>query len=82
VTFANGNPHLMRTLPRNGSPKHDAGPQVSDKSRAGCGTPWKSLWRTLAAVLVLAAAAAGRVMPPKSTYFYPKLVSGLLFHPL
>jgi uncharacterized protein (DUF1015 family) len=31
---------------------------------------------------VLAAAAAGRVMPPKSTYFYPKLVSGLLFHPL
>jgi uncharacterized protein (DUF1015 family) len=31
---------------------------------------------------VLQAAAAGRVMPPKSTYFYPKLVSGLLFHPL
>jgi uncharacterized protein (DUF1015 family) len=31
---------------------------------------------------VLAAAAAGRVMPQKSTYFYPKLVSGLLFHPL
>jgi uncharacterized protein (DUF1015 family) len=31
---------------------------------------------------VLGAAAAGRVMPQKSTYFYPKLVSGLLFHPL
>ena len=31
---------------------------------------------------VLGAAAEGRVMPQKSTYFYPKLVSGLLFHPL
>ncbi len=31
---------------------------------------------------VAAAAAAGETMPQKSTYFYPKLVSGLLFHPL
>ena len=27
-------------------------------------------------------AARGETMPQKSTYFYPKLVSGLLFHPL
>jgi uncharacterized protein (DUF1015 family) len=27
-------------------------------------------------------AAAGEVMPQKSTFFYPKLTSGLLFHPL
>jgi uncharacterized protein (DUF1015 family) len=27
-------------------------------------------------------AAAGEVMPQKTTYFFPKLVSGLLFHPL
>ena len=27
-------------------------------------------------------ARAGRVMPQKTTYFYPKLTSGLLFHPL
>jgi len=27
-------------------------------------------------------AAAGEVMPQKTTYFYPKLLSGLLFHPL
>lgn len=46
----------MRTLPRNGSPKHDAGTQVSDKSGAGCGSLWKSIWQGLAAVLVLAAA--------------------------
>ncbi len=26
-------------------------------------------------------ARAGRVMPPKSTYFYPKILSGLLFYP-
>ena len=31
---------------------------------------------------VTAVAAAGEVMPPKSTYFYPKLLSGLLFLPV
>jgi uncharacterized protein (DUF1015 family) len=27
-------------------------------------------------------AAAGDVMPQKSTYFYPKLLTGLVFYPL
>jgi uncharacterized protein (DUF1015 family) len=31
---------------------------------------------------VFAIARRGAVMPQKSTYFYPKLTSGLLFHPL
>jgi uncharacterized protein (DUF1015 family) len=31
---------------------------------------------------VAAFAARGETMPQKSTYFYPKLTSGLLFHPL
>ncbi len=31
---------------------------------------------------VRAVAEAGETMPEKSTYFYPKLLSGLLFHPL
>jgi uncharacterized protein (DUF1015 family) len=31
---------------------------------------------------VFAVAARGETMPQKSTYFYPKLVSGLLFYPL
>jgi uncharacterized protein (DUF1015 family) len=31
---------------------------------------------------VFAVAERGETMPQKSTYFYPKLVSGLLFHPL
>jgi uncharacterized protein (DUF1015 family) len=31
---------------------------------------------------VFAAARRGEVMPQKTTYFYPKLVSGLLFHPV
>ncbi len=31
---------------------------------------------------VWALAEAGKVMPQKSTYFYPKLLSGLLFHPV
>ena len=31
---------------------------------------------------VRAVTEAGRTMPQKSTYFYPKLFSGLLFHEL
>jgi len=31
---------------------------------------------------VRAVAAAGETMPPKSTYFYPKVLTGLLFNPL
>jgi uncharacterized protein (DUF1015 family) len=31
---------------------------------------------------VFEVAARGKTMPQKSTYFYPKLISGLLFHPL
>jgi uncharacterized protein (DUF1015 family) len=31
---------------------------------------------------VRAVAAAGETMPPKSTYFFPKLLTGLLFNPL
>ncbi len=27
-------------------------------------------------------AAAGEVMPPKSTYFFPKVLTGMVFHPL
>jgi uncharacterized protein (DUF1015 family) len=30
---------------------------------------------------LLAVAGAGEVMPEKSTYFYPKLLTGLVFHP-
>jgi len=31
---------------------------------------------------VAAVARAGRTMPQKSTYFYPKLLSGLVINPL
>ena len=31
---------------------------------------------------VWAVARRGETMPQKSTYFFPKLTSGLLFHPL
>jgi uncharacterized protein (DUF1015 family) len=31
---------------------------------------------------VFAVARRGEVMPQKSTYFFPKLLSGLLFHPV
>ena len=31
---------------------------------------------------VLAVARAGEVMPQKSTYFYPKPLSGVVFNPL
>jgi uncharacterized protein (DUF1015 family) len=32
--------------------------------------------------LVREVAAAGETMPPKSTYFFPKVLSGLVFNPL
>ena len=32
--------------------------------------------------LVREVAAAGEVMPPKSTYFFPKVLTGLVFNPL
>jgi translocation and assembly module TamA len=53
----------MRTLPRNGSPKHDAGPQVSDKAAAGCEPLWKTPWHILAAVLLLATASSYMAAP-------------------
>ncbi len=31
---------------------------------------------------VRAVAAAGENMPPKSTYFYPKVLTGMVFNPL
>jgi uncharacterized protein (DUF1015 family) len=31
---------------------------------------------------VFVRAARGEVMPQKATHFFPKLTSGLLFHPL
>jgi uncharacterized protein (DUF1015 family) len=40
------------------------------------------LLRPASLAQVWALAEAGRVMPQKSTYFYPKLLSGLLFHPV
>jgi uncharacterized protein (DUF1015 family) len=40
------------------------------------------LVRPLRVEEVFEVAGRGETMPQKSTYFYPKLVSGLLFHPL
>jgi uncharacterized protein (DUF1015 family) len=40
------------------------------------------LLRPASLAQVWALAEAGQVMPQKSTYFYPKLLSGLLFHPV
>jgi uncharacterized protein (DUF1015 family) len=40
------------------------------------------LMRPTPVIQVKAVAAAGENMPPKSTFFYPKLLTGLLFNPL
>jgi uncharacterized protein (DUF1015 family) len=40
------------------------------------------LLRPLRVAAVFGRAREGRTMPPKATYFFPKLLSGLLFHPL
>jgi uncharacterized protein (DUF1015 family) len=53
------------------------------RSRVGSGDVQAGLFMGPAPVeLVREVAAAGEVMPPKSTYFFPKVLTGLLFNPL
>jgi uncharacterized protein (DUF1015 family) len=46
------------------------------------GTDALFLMRPTPVEQVRAVAAAGETMPPKSTYFFPKLLTGLVFNPL
>jgi uncharacterized protein (DUF1015 family) len=48
----------------------------------GAGYDLAFMMRATPVEQVQAVAAAGETMPPKSTYFFPKLLSGLLFSPL
>ena len=50
--------------------------------RLGDGVDAAFLMRPTPVEQVRAVAAAGETMPPKSTYFYPKLLTGLVFNPL
>ena len=50
--------------------------------RLGDGADAVFLMRPTPVDQVRAVAAAGETMPPKSTYFYPKLLTGLVFNPL
>ena len=50
--------------------------------RLGEGADAVFLMRPTPVEQVRAVAAAGKTMPPKSTYFYPKLLTGLVFNPL
>jgi uncharacterized protein (DUF1015 family) len=53
------------------------------RDRVGSGDVQAGLFMGPAPVeLVREVAAAGEVMPPKSTYFFPKVLTGLLFNPL
>jgi uncharacterized protein (DUF1015 family) len=59
---------------------------TADTQRAidslGEGTDAVFLMRPTPVEQVRAVAAAGETMPPKSTYFFPKLLTGLVFNPL
>jgi uncharacterized protein (DUF1015 family) len=50
----------------------------------GTGTPFELAVMVMPATLdhIRAISAAGERMPPKSTYFYPKVLSGLVINPL
>ena len=53
------------------------------RERVGSGAVQAGLFMGPAPVgLVREVAAAGEVMPPKSTFFFPKVLTGLLFNPL
>ncbi len=60
------------------TPRRDEAVAAVDDGRAQAAF----LVRAPAIQQVFDAAAAGKVMPQKTTYFFPKLVSGLLFQPL
>ena len=73
--------------PRTTSPISAAsGTRATSTRRGSCSaqasTTLAFLLRPTPVEQVQAIAAAGETMPPKSTYFYPKLLSGLLFNPL
>ena len=51
-------------------------------ARLGDGADAAFLMRPTPVEQVRAVAAAGETMPPKSTYFFPKLLTGLVFNPL
>ena len=58
-------------------------PPTRRSRRSTAATPQAAfLLRPASLEQVWALAEAGQVMPQKSTYFYPKLLSGLLFHPV
>ena len=42
----------------------------------------RSSWRRRPVERVRDVAAAGENMPPKSTYFFPKVLTGMVFNPL
>jgi uncharacterized protein (DUF1015 family) len=60
------------------TPNRDEAVAAVDEGRAEAAF----LVRAPAIQQVFERAAAGEVMPQKTTYFFPKLLSGLLFHPL
>ena len=57
---------------------------LTDTYRALEGDQWDCafLLRPTPVEQVREVAAAGETMPPKSTYFFPKLLTGLVFNPL
>lgn len=59
---------------------HDAQTAIREVEQGSAGVAF--ILRATPAEQVLAVAAAGDFMPPKSTYFYPKAATGLVFDPL
>jgi hypothetical protein len=60
---------------------HDAADAISRVDRGDDGVDAAFLLEATPVADVLAVAAAGGVMPQKSTYFYPKALSGLVINP-
>ena len=58
-----------------------SGPEALERVRSGAADA-AFFMRATPVEQVRDVAAAGENMPPKSTYFFPKVLTGLLFHPL
>ncbi len=72
--------HALAGVPHALTFQHGVG-EVLSELRAGA-APWAVLLRPVTVAQIRATAGEGALMPPKSTFFWPKLRTGLVFRDL
>jgi uncharacterized protein (DUF1015 family) len=73
-------PALQAAEPALAQVRYTPDAAVAVQTAASGQADWAVLTRAIPLAQIFAIASAGQVLPQKSTYFYPKVLSGLLFH--